>query len=189
MKQWLLLLSPLLIVLIVALSFVQVPKDPNLILDGSVSMMGSYDSYLVESEVIIDMGLYGSAIAYLSNITNAVLNGMEYSRIITQAPFSSGMVINQNFVLPEGNYSCTNSLLRPVCVKENESLGFIGDLPEGNFTSIEYLGSKRVNNNLCDAIYTNINLSNIEGLYGDYVSDSQLSSINDAFFYSCIDNT
>jgi len=188
LKQSLLLLTPLLIVLIVSLSFIQGPKDPALILSSSKDKIDDYESLIVESEVIIDLGVFGSAMAYLSNITSASLNGMKYSRIETQTPFSSIITVNEQFVLPIGNFTCTNSLLRPVCVEENDSLNTGFDtLSSSNYSSFEFLGSKRVGGRLCDALFSVVNLSDQVDFIDEFISQDELSSINEAFAYSCID--
>jgi len=145
------------------------------------------DSYLIDSDVIMDFSIMGSVMRYISNTTNALLNGEYYYRMITEVPFTGAAVVDEQFILKEGNYSCTNSLSKPVCYQTGVMvIEDYGDLTSGDYSGIESLGKKKINGKFCDAIFSEVNASYIQGMFGGAVEED-LSGINEVFIYSCFD--
>jgi len=185
-KQWIYLLIPLVLIILVFSLFAEGPKDPVEIFANAELKLSEKASYSVDSEMVIDMSLFGTVIRYVSNSTNAKLNGESYTRVITSMPFSSGTVTTEEFVLNEGNFTCTNSLSRPICYENPEIKNDLSTpLSVDDYNYIEYLGEKEINSVNCDAIFASVNSTSIGSILGDYANS--FANVKNIFLYSCLD--
>ncbi|MFA5406072.1 MAG: hypothetical protein WC307_01835 [Candidatus Nanoarchaeia archaeon] len=187
-KQWLLLIAPLAIMIIVFTSLSTSYKNPYDILLNAETQTSSLDEYTINTDLLMDIGLLGSSMQYYSNSTIAFSNGDYYMKIVTTIPFSGIDAISEKIVSRTGNYSCTNTLSRPVCVAENiTSTPLVNDYVNQDYSSLTYIGTKKINDRYCDAVMAALNLETINDLIGDTVGVDVLSNITNAFTYNCID--
>lgn len=184
-KEWLLLLVPLGLMVFALISILGV-KDPEQLMINSQEKVSALDSYIIESTLIMDMGFGQGVVRYSSNITNVLFENNSYSRVVTQAPFTNGSFIEERFRTDEGNFSCSNSLSKPFCVREDEEGLGVQEFSKSDYESLDYLGTKKVKGRSCDVLYGKVNKSSVAGMAGA-LTDADLSGINEVFVYSCID--
>lgn len=180
-----LLLIPLIVILLV-FGLLNIQKDPVWIMNNARSRFGLQDEFITESNVVTDFALMDSVMRYVSNVTTAVSNGRIYTRVVTQTPFAEQTFTEEQFILEQGNFSCTNSLVRPVCFRLEPADTFSELLEEDDYKSIEYLGTKSINQVACDAIRADVNTTLLNEVAGGEV-EANISKVNDIFLYSCID--
>lgn len=185
-----LLIIPLIIVVLV-FGFFSNNKDPRALIDNAQLKLDAQENLLTNSLVVMDLSIMDSVMRYVSNMTTAIRGDEVYTKITTQTPFSNSLSTDEQFMLEQGNFSCTDSLVKPVCIRVPEpEENFNELLEETDYKNIEYLGTKVINQTTCDAIFADVNASVIDnlgaGALGEDV-EGNFSEIKEVFLYSCLD--
>ncbi|HLE06259.1 MAG TPA: hypothetical protein VI790_02820, partial [Candidatus Nanoarchaeia archaeon] len=100
--------------------------------------------------------------------------------LLSQIPFTNEYVTHEQFVTKEGNYTCTNLYGTPVCYPGVE---LINELP-ASYSSINYIGSKKLNGRNCDAIIINTNKT---GIPQEFLAEENFNEDVNASNYYCFD--
>ncbi|MBD3312669.1 hypothetical protein GF352_04425 [archaeon] len=189
-KPVILLTIPLMLVVLV-FGFFSSTKNPRALIDNAQLKLDAQENLLTDSLVVMDLSIMDSVMRYVSNMTTAIRGGEVYTKITTQTPFSDYVSTDEQFMLEQGNFSCTDSLVRPVCVRVPEpEENFNELLDDADYKNIEYLGTKTVNQTTCDAIFADVNASVIDDLGAGALTEDvegNFSEIKEVFLYSCLD--
>lgn len=185
-RQWILLLIPLLIIIpLFMISSIQ-NKNPEDIIRNAEAKTRDLTAYVITADMTLDFVMMDAPITYYYNTTTALKNGEQYTRVEVMQAFTTASAVTEEFILKDGNYSCTNIYLTPFCIKNNEPTSpLIPDTSMNDYLGTIYVGSKKVNGRTCDALLSNINTTILNEL--SILNSEEIQGVKDMKSYNCID--
>lgn len=180
MNKWALMLTPL---IIIVLSFILLSidnKDPNEVINNANIKLKSLQQYTINSTMVVSMNFFETPLTYFYNSTTFVSNGEYHAIMISQVPFTNSFIQHEQFITKKGNYTCTNIYGTPIC---HAGVELNNEVPS-SYSSIEYIGTKKINGRNCDAITLRTNKTDIPQ---EFLSEESLNEDINSSTYYCFD--